>query len=112
MRTRLAKGNWIDMFEEIVPAGIRPKLLQSSLSVRIHSAVGQLEEHFRLAGAPFFKEYTDHSFQHCVDVFRSACDILTEGAFEVISSEDLNVLLLSCVLHDAGLHVTEDVFLA
>src|ERR1700760_4166186 len=100
------------MFEEIVPAGIRPKLLQSSLSIHVYSAVSQLEEHFKWAGVPFFKEYTDHSFQHSVDVFRSACDLLTEGAFDVISSEDLNVLLLSCVLHDAGLHVTDDVFLA
>lgn len=100
------------MFDQLVPEGLRPKLLQSTVSAKISSVVSVLEEHFRLAGVPFFKEYTDHSFQHSIDVFRSACDILTERALEVISSDDLNILLLSCVLHDAGLHVTEDVFIA
>jgi molecular chaperone HtpG len=99
------------MLDNLIPEGIRPKLLQSPISGKILSAANDLEEHFRLAGVPFFKEYTDHSFQHSIDVFRSACDILTDRAMEVISSEDINLLLLSCILHDAGLHITEDTFL-
>lgn len=100
------------MLDNLIPEGLRPKLLQSPISGKILSTANELEEHFRLAGVPFFKEYTDHSFQHSIDVFRSACDILTDRAIEVMSSEDMNILLLSCILHDAGLHITEDTFLA
>lgn len=99
------------LIDQLIPEGIKPKLLQSAVSSQILSAARLFEEAFRLSGTPFFREYTDHSFQHCIDVFRSACDIVTDRALEVLSSEDLNLLLLSCMLHDSGLHTTEDVFI-
>jgi len=99
------------MLDHAIPEGIRPKLLVSPISGKVLSVASELESQFRLSGTPFFKEYTDHSFQHCVDVFRSACDIITERAIEVMSSEDINLLFLSCILHDVGLHITEDTFL-
>jgi molecular chaperone HtpG len=100
------------MFEELIPAGLRSKLLQSSLSPSVISTVRALQTHYNLSGVPFFREYTDHSFQHSIDVFKAACDVLAENALEVISSDDLALLLLGCVLHDSGLHITEDIFLA
>jgi hypothetical protein len=100
------------MIEEYIPAGPRQKIVSSSLGGGTLSISRTLHEHYRLSGIPFFREYTDHSFQHSIDVFRSACDMISESAFEVISDDDLSVLLLACLVHDSGLHITEDVFLA
>jgi molecular chaperone HtpG len=38
--------------------------------------------------------------------------MVPEGAFEIISADDLSALLLACLVHDSGLHITEGVFLA
>jgi hypothetical protein len=102
----------VEMIEETIPAGIRQKIVGSGLWPGARSIAQTLSEHYRLSGLPFFREYTDHSFQHSIDVFRSACDVVSESAFEIISADDLNVLLLAALFHDAGLHITEDVFLA
>jgi molecular chaperone HtpG len=37
--------------------------------------------------------------------------MLTDDSLDVISSEDMNILFLACLLHDSGLHITEDMFL-
>ena len=100
------------MIEEHIPAGLRSKLLQSSLFSGVDAAARLIESHFKLSGTPFFREYTDHSFQHCIEVFKAATDVLANDAIEIISSDDLCILALACMIHDSGLHVTEDVFLA
>jgi hypothetical protein len=108
----IERASRAEMIEENIPAGIRQKIIGSSLWPGTRSIAQTLNEHYRLSGLPFFREYTDHSFQHSIDVFRSACDVVPESAFEIISSDDLNILLLAALFHDAGLHTTEDVFLA
>jgi molecular chaperone HtpG len=100
------------MIEELVPAGLRPKFLQGSLFSGVDASARLIETHFRLSGIPFFREYTDHSFQHCIEVFKAACDVLANETVEIISSDDLSILALACMIHDSGLHVTEDVFIA
>jgi molecular chaperone HtpG len=66
---------------------------------------------FEHSGTLFFKEYTDHSFAHSLDVFTTSCEIVAKEAYNVLSSEDLNILFWACIVHDAGLHFTEDMFL-
>jgi len=99
------------MLEDYIPAGVRQKIASSRLWPGVLSAARTLREHFRLSGLPFFREYTDHTFQHSIDVFKSACDMMTEDALDIVSADDLCVLLVSCLVHDSGLHITEDVFL-
>src|ERR1700754_565071 len=99
------------MIEDFVPGGLRPKLLHSSLFSGVDTTARFVESHFKLSGVPFFREYTDHSFQHCLDVFRAACDVLSNDSMEIVSADDLSILILACMLHDVGLHITEDVFL-
>jgi hypothetical protein len=99
------------MIEELVPAGLRSKLIQSRLFAGTSVVARAIESHFKLSGTPFFREYTDHSFQHSVEVFKTACDVIGNEALEIISSDDLNVLILACMLHDSGLHITEDMFI-
>jgi molecular chaperone HtpG len=99
------------MIEDYIPAGIRQKIVSSSIGAGTLSIARTLHDHFRLSGLPFFREYTDHTFQHSIDVFKSACDMVSDAAFDIVSADDLSVLLLSCLIHDSGLHITEDVFL-
>jgi hypothetical protein len=99
------------MIEELIPAGIRPKFVQSPLFAGVSAATQLLESHFRLSGTPFFREYTDHSFQHSVEVFKTACDVVSTPSLEVVSPDDLDILMLASLLHDSGLHITEDMFI-
>ena len=100
------------MIEELIPAGLRPKLIQGRFFAATSAAAQAINSHFKLSGTPFFREYTDHSFEHAIEVFKTACDVIAPEALEIISSDDLNLLLLACMLHDAGLHITEDMFIA
>ncbi len=102
----------IFMIEEFIPAGLRSKLIQGPLFGTVDLVARFIEGHFKLSGVPFFREYTDHSFLHCVEVFKTACDLLTDESIDVLSSDDMSILLLACLFHDSGLHITEDVFLA
>src|SRR3954471_19578001 len=96
---------------ELLPKKAKSKHSESLLFPSTMSAALEIEQFFHLSGTPFFKEYTDHTFRHSVEVFESACDMLPETAWDAISSEDINILLLASLMHDAGLHITEDLFL-
>ena len=96
------------MIEDYIPAGLRQRLVASNLSAGTASIAGTLYEHFRLSGLPFFREYTDHSFQHSIDVFKSATDMVPDSALEIVSADDINVLLLASLVHDSGLSKYRD----
>lgn len=76
------------------------------------TAAGKYEEWFGSSGIPFFKNYTAHSFQHCLDVFQTAMDLCAPEALEVITAVDICVVLLATVAHDSGMHITEHQFLS
>jgi molecular chaperone HtpG len=86
-------------------------LRNSSLSGTVLTTADKFKAWFEQSGTPFFKEYTDHRFSHSIDVFATSCEIIAENARDVLSSEDLNILFWACIIHDAGLHLTEDMFL-
>ena len=100
------------------------KELQSTLPPKLHelfqensalfgiaiSSADKFKTWFDKSGTPFFKEYTDHTFAHSLQVFSSSCEIIAADAYDVLSSEDINILFLACIVHDAGLHLTEDMF--
>ena len=102
----------ITSLQDQIPPPLWSKLQQSPLSPKVGTAIAEIAEIYRLSGVPFFREYTDHSFQHSIEVFKTACELFAEDAIEVLSPDDLIFLLLASALHDSGLHVTEDVFLA
>lgn len=66
---------------------------------------------FQAAGIPFFKNYTDHSERHSLEVFSSAIEFIDKSSFDIITAEDLSTLLCSSYCHDCGMHLTEDQFL-
>ena len=66
---------------------------------------------FANSGVPFFPEYTDHGPQHVEGVLVSASSLITDEAWDILAPEDAAVLVLSVLLHDAGMHLSEDGFL-
>jgi molecular chaperone HtpG len=37
--------------------------------------------------------------------------MISQESYDVISPDDMNVLLLASIIHDFGLHITEDMFI-
>lgn len=59
---------------------------------------------------PFFPDYTDHGHQHIAQVVDSACKIITPDSLELITPEDTAAIIISAVLHDCAMHISEDGF--
>lgn len=58
----------------------------------------------------FFPEYTDHSFVHLNEVLATAESIITDESWDTITPEDISVMIVSVLLHDCAMHITEDGF--
>ncbi|ONN57993.1 hypothetical protein AC057_06055 [Acinetobacter genomosp. 33YU] len=58
----------------------------------------------------FFPEYTDHGTNHLQEVLDSAQGLISEGSWDAISPEDIAAIVLSVLLHDCALHLSEDGF--
>jgi molecular chaperone HtpG len=59
---------------------------------------------------PFFPEYTDHGPRHIADVLRTIDGIIPDESLPYISPVDAGVLIVAVLLHDVGMHLTEDGF--
>lgn len=58
----------------------------------------------------FFPEYTDHSFTHLNEVLATAESIITDESWSTITPEDVSAMIVSVLLHDCAMHLTEDGF--
>ncbi|WP_197425031.1 ATP-binding protein [Bordetella sp. N] len=58
----------------------------------------------------FFPEYTDHSLKHLEEVLLTAEGLILDESWPNLSSEDAAVLVLSVLLHDCALHLSEEGF--
>lgn len=58
----------------------------------------------------FFPEYTDHSFIHLNEVLATAESIITDESWDAITPEDVSAMIISVLLHDCAMHITEDGF--
>lgn len=58
----------------------------------------------------FFPEYTDHSFIHLNEVLATAESIITDESWDTITPEDVSAMVISVLLHDCAMHITEDGF--
>jgi len=61
---------------------------------------------------PFFPEYTDHGPKHIEEVMATADGLVTDESWTLLTPEDAAVLILSIVLHDCAMHLSEDGFIA
>lgn len=62
------------------------------------------------SGMPFFPGFTDHSPRHINDVLSTAASMMSDSSHTLLSSEDVAVLCMAILLHDCGMHVTQDMF--
>lgn len=64
------------------------------------------------SGMPFFPGYTDHSPRHINDVLETAASLISDTSYELLSSQDVATLSIAILLHDCGMHLTQDGFRA
>lgn len=58
----------------------------------------------------FFYEYTDHSLKHLSEVLLSAEGLISDASWQHLTADDGALIVLSVLLHDCALHLTEDGF--
>jgi molecular chaperone HtpG len=57
-----------------------------------------------------FPEYTEHGSRHVTAVLETAAQLMTEDSLRILTPEDSGALILSTVLHDCAMHLTNDGF--
>lgn len=58
----------------------------------------------------FFPEYTDHGLIHLNEVLLTADSIISDESWSQLSAQDAAALIVSVILHDCALHISEDGF--
>lgn len=93
-----------------------PKLFEErlkespSLFADVRKSLDFFEPWLEQSGMPFFPGFTDHSPRHINDVLNTASALISDEAHEFLSPEDVAVLTLAVLLHDCGMHLTQDGF--
>lgn len=55
-----------------------------------------------------FPDYTDHSIRHSDRVSFYISEMLSENELENLNSDEIYILLMSCVLHDIGMGIPDN----
>jgi len=90
-----------------------PKRLESllaqdpALDGAVKASVATLEVWISGKQLTFFPEYTDHGIKHLEAVLATEVALIREAAWEILTPQDAGVLLLSTVLHDCAMHLTD-----
>ena len=96
-----------------IPERLAQKMQQSP---ELHGAalqsIMEFKPWFTHSKTPFFPEYTDHSWIHVVQTAATASSLIRDEAWSEVTPADACVLFLAVLLHDSGMHLTEDGFLA
>ncbi len=58
----------------------------------------------------FFPEYTDHGFTHLNEVLLTADSIITDKSWPHLTPQDSAAMIMSVLLHDCAMHISEDGF--
>ncbi len=82
------------------------------LSAGIGTALAAIDPIIRSSRLPFFPEYTDHGPKHNEEVLQTAVDIIQDDGLPLFTSQDAAILVFAVLLHDCGMHLTEDGFVS
>lgn len=82
----------------------------NSLNATVLRAMTVIEPWARDNRTVFFSEYTDHSLVHLNEVLASADSLISDASWAHLTPEDAAVVVLSVLLHDSALHLTEEGF--
>lgn len=69
-----------------------------------------LSEVLQHSKLPFFPDYTDHGINHIENVLLTADALILESSWTEFTPADAAVLIISVLLHDLALHLSEDGF--
>jgi molecular chaperone HtpG len=58
----------------------------------------------------FFEEFTDHGLNHIESVLRSSEFIISDSSYDFISAREIEIIVLSVILHDIGMHTEFSTF--
>ncbi|MFC5429163.1 ATP-binding protein [Paraburkholderia denitrificans] len=82
------------------------------LDAAVRKNLDLFEPWLEQSGMPFFPGFTDHSPRHIKDVLETAASLVSDQSRDLLSAEDVAVLCMSILLHDCGMHLTQDGFRA
>lgn len=80
------------------------------LSEGVRRTFDLFEPWLEQSGMPFFPGFTDHSPRHINDVLTTAASLISDPSHGLLVAEDVAVLCMSILLHDCGMHLTQDMF--
>ncbi|PQA59418.1 HD domain-containing protein [Siphonobacter curvatus] len=61
----------------------------------------------------FFEEYTPHDIEkHLNDILKTSLGLMTKNTLSILSGEDIGIYVLAVLLHDIGMHIEYDTFIA
>jgi hypothetical protein len=78
----------------------------------VFSCISNIGEWLRDNKTVFFPEYTDHGLVHLNEVLLTADSIISDESWTQLSAQDAAALIVSVLLHDCALHISEDGFYA
>lgn len=81
-----------------------------SLGADVRKSFELFEPWLENSGMPFFPGFTDHSPRHINDVLATAASLIADESHDLLSAEDVAVLCMAVLLHDCGMHLTQDSF--
>lgn len=90
----------------------RTLIKKTSLYADVRKTLDAFEPWLGQSGMPFFPGFTDHSPRHINDVLKTAAALISDASHPLLSSEDVAVLCIAVLLHDCGMHLTQDGFRA
>lgn len=83
-----------------------------ALDGAIKLSISRFEPWIKSSNLPFFPEYTDHGISHLEQVLATASSLIRDEAWKDVTPEDAAVLILSVLLHDCAMHLSESAFVA
>jgi molecular chaperone HtpG len=90
------------------PAFFEKKLAKNrSVRAAVDKTIVDFGEWFSDSKLPFFPDYTDHGPRHLAKVLTIAERLIADRSHDAITAEDVAVLILSVVLHDSAMHLSE-----
>ena len=95
-----------------IPDRLSKKLEQNSaLHGAVLQSIAEFKPWFDTSKTPFFPEYTDHNWTHVVQTMATASSLIREESWPLVTSSDAAIIVLAVILHDCGMHLTEEGFL-
>lgn len=94
-----------------IPARMKELLEQNqAFHGFVLSSISNLETWISDNKTVFFPEYTDHALTHLNEVLLTADSIITDESWPHLTPQDSAAMIISVLLHDCAMHISEDGF--